>query len=135
MRWLAAIFGIMAIILWVTFSKVSNMVLYCPTLLLGMRDGVGTLAFAMAAFASLTLSASIALSAYKSDSWGAEGNVTFWGGVFLAVVFIVSALQFMLVGQWAVIHPGMYIIIKLALFLAVLGYLVNALMIARRTRK
>ena len=127
MRWFAAVCGITAILLWVFFIRVSHMADSCPALLLQLRDGLGTIVFATAALASLVLSLAVAQAARRSGTWGSEGNLVFWGGVFLAVVFVVSALQFVVVGRWHVVHPMVYIVFKFLLFIGVVIYLVYAL--------
>ncbi|MFH1740499.1 MAG: hypothetical protein ABIH23_15935 [bacterium] len=135
MRWLSAACGVVAIVLWAFFMKVSHMADNCPALLVGLRDGLGTMVFAMAALASLVLSLSVADTARKSKTWDAEVNPVFWGGIFLAAVFVVSALQFIVVGRWSAIHPTLYIIIKLLLFIGVIGYLAYALQVSRRDKR
>ena len=135
MRWLAAVCGALAVMLWAFFMKVSHMADLCPALLVGLRDGLGTMVFAMAALASLVLSLAVAHMARKSETWEAEGNPVFWGGIFLAAVFVVSALQFIVVGRWGAIHPRLYLVVKLVLFVGVIAYLVYAMRVSRRHRR
>ncbi len=135
MRWLVVLCGLVSVVLWTLFVKVSRMTDLCPPLLTGLRDGLGVLFFAIAALASLLISAAMVLSARKSGSWGDEGNSVFWGAVFLAVVFLVSALQFLVLGQWHAVRPGAYLVIKWALLIGVLVYLIRALVYYRRFRR
>jgi hypothetical protein len=135
MRWLAIACGAAAVVLWTLFAKVSRMIGVCPPVLAGLRDGLGILFFAMAALGSLCVSLAVALSARKSKSWGTEGNCVFWGGAFLTVVFLVSALQFIVVGRWHAVHPVAYLVIKWVLLVWVLTYLIWTLVYSRRARR
>jgi len=107
----------------------------CPPLLVGLRDGLGILFFSMAAFGSLCISVAVLLSVRKSGSWGSEGNFVFWGGVFLATAFLVSALQFVVVGQWDLVDPVVYLVVKWVLIVWVMTYLGWAVANCRWPRK
>ncbi len=135
MRWLAVVCGAMAAVLWVFFTKISLITRYCPSLLTQARDGLGMVFFSAAAAVALTVSMAVTASAVRSGSWGSEGKVAFWGGVFLSLVFVVSGLQFLLVGQWEAVPPLLYVIVKLLLFLIVIGFLIGSLIVGRKRDK
>ncbi|HPA48406.1 MAG TPA: hypothetical protein PLG59_19105 [bacterium] len=136
MRWLAAALGIMALILWIPFTKVSGEAQFFPTLLAFLRDSLGILTFSMAALASLVLAFSAAHTAREKQSWAStEERIVFWGALYLSLVFLVSALQFVIVGRWNLVHPAIYLVLKFLLFLGVLIYLVYSLWEYRKTRK
>lgn len=135
MRWLAVACGAMSLVLWTLFARVSGMTVVSPSVLDGLRDGLGILFFSIAALGSLFISIAIAISARRSGSWGAEGSFAFWGGAFLAVVFLVSALQFVIVGRWHAVDPVVYLVVKWVLFVAVLAYLTCTLVLYRRSRR
>ncbi len=136
MRWLAAALGIMAFILWIPFTKVSGEAQFFPTLLVSLRDSLGILAFSMAALASLALAFSAAYTAREKESWVfTEERIVFWGALYLSLVFLVSALQFVIVGRWKLVHPAIYLVLKFLMFLGVLVYLVYSLWEYRKTRK
>jgi len=135
MRLLAVICGAMAAVLWVLFSKMNFNAHLCPSLLTPARDGLGMVFFSAAAAVALTVSIAVTVSAIHSGSWGSEGKIAFWGGVSLSFVFLVSGLQFLLVSRWEVVPPLLYVIVKMLLFIAVIGYLVGSLISNRRRRK
>ncbi len=117
----AAVCGIVAAALIVIYLYVLHASGRWPEVLVGLRNGLGTLAFSAASASVWFLALGIWRGTLQKRTL--EQELTLFGALGFVVVLLVMSMQFLVIGEWEILPAWMYVLIKLGAYSMLLVYL------------
>ena len=117
----AAACGFVAFAFIVTYLYVLQASGRWPEVLSSLRNGLGTLAFSAASASVWFLALGIWRGTLQKRTL--EQELTLFGALGFVAVLLVMAMQFLVIGEWGILPPWIYLLIKLGAYSVLLVYL------------
>ncbi len=97
-----------------------------PPGILPLRNYVGLLFFALLALLCVSVSGAVLFQGMKNRNWNDNESVVFYGGVVLALIFLLTGMQFYLFEIFNGGNIYLFYFVKLGNLLLLIGFLVYA---------
>lgn len=97
-----------------------------PPGILPLRNYVGLLFFALLALLCVSVSGAVLYQGMKNRNWNDNESVVFYGGIVLALIFLLTGMQFFLFEIFDGGNIFMFYFVKLGNLLLLIGFLAYA---------
>ncbi len=116
------------------FWEINRIILILPASIFHLRNELALLFFSSAALFSATVSAFVLRQGLKDSFWDEGSKLVFYGGLLLALVFLITGLEFLFLGEYHFENQFPFFILRSILLILLIIVLLKGLRYERRKR-
>ncbi len=107
------------------YWEINRVSMYCPVGTIAVRNNLGILVFTLFALLCGSIAGYVLRSGMQRGQWSEADMLVFYGGLLLGAVFLVLALEFLLLGEFRFENPFPFVIARGILLVLLIWFLVR----------